>query len=302
MDNELATTAPTLTKQADRKTRVQVIEEASRFDIAAPVSEEEFDTALDYVAQVLLFDTRWEEKVASKPYSKANIMVLGSLPMICSGTACVYSSVCPILKAMTTNSQRMKLVGTKCRVEKEKALEAFSSWIHELDIAPEDTTDLLNLSLMIRNVITLHRIDWTIAMNGMYEQKVGGIVQKTGQVFYNKELSQLHKLAQDITKQQQSLHSQLVASRRDRVNLAASTGKSMSVLQKLMTQRLEAKQAAENVTEAEYTEDDEPKGIGSEYNSTTSIPIGLDKDYMHTEADKKSLNRLFINKEKRSVN
>ena len=203
--------------------KAELIKSVSKFSIKDLVSEEEFDSSLDRLAATLLFGTRWETPMISNPKMRRDLPMLDDMPLECKADDCEYARVCPILKAIQAH-EKVKLIGTRCRVEKDLILKSFAAHVHELDIAPTASTDILNVASMVRLEVLLHRINWRMAIKGFMEPKVGAVIQKTGEIVWQDEPTMLFKHSADIGKQLSAIQSQLMASRKDRAALAGSKG------------------------------------------------------------------------------
>ena len=115
-------------------------------------------------------------------------------------------------------------------------LKAFTDHVQELDIAPTASTDILNVASMVRLEVLLHRINWRMALMGFMEKKVGAVIQKTGEVIWQEEPTLLFKHSADINKQLSAIYSQLLASRKDRAQLAGAKG-ATDFLSQLLSRR-----------------------------------------------------------------
>jgi hypothetical protein len=221
------------------------------FDLTDPCTEEEFDTTLNKVAKYLLFGTKWEPQSSVK-----KISVINDLPMICKGFACPLAAKCPVLKGMAKSSVP-KIIGTDCRAEKIYGLEQFAAFIRELDISPEQTTDILNVTALVRCLIIKRRTDWHIAIEGLLNDEIAVVNQRTGQHYDKKVVHPLFKESEKLEKQIHALQSQLMASRKDRANLAATVGKNADILKKLFMgqvgnfKAMEAQDSFEDIIDVE---------------------------------------------------
>lgn len=226
--------------------QISEIELANKFDISAPATEEEFESSLDRLAAMLLFGTRWEAKLADSPRHRRNLPILGAIPLVCKGSECMFADVCEVL---AKHPEPELLVGTRCRVEKDLILRSFTGWVHELDISPTATTDILNVASLVRLEILLHRIDWRMAICGFMD-KIPVFNSKTGAVHHIYQPTQLLKYSDDINKQIKSIQGQLMASRKDRSNLVSDK------VNDFMSLVLQRKSNQESSLDAEFTESD----------------------------------------------
>lgn len=202
--------------------------------LSDPLSEKEFESALDLLAQYLLFETKWEVDIVKNP-KKRKVPILDDIPLICKANECLYADKCPVLKSIPKNSDRLKLVGTECRADRIYALEAFADFIKELQIDVDNTTDIINVASLVRNLILKRRIDWTLAIEGIMHKEPGVIDQRTGQVYWKAVVHPLLKVSEALEKQIAVLQKQLMADRQARASFAASLGKGNDILKELFS-------------------------------------------------------------------
>lgn len=205
--------------------KAELIKSVSKFSITDLVGEEEFDSSLDRLAATLLFGTRWETPMLANPRMRRDLPMLEDMPMECKADECEYARLCPVMKAIQAH-EKVKLIGTRCRVEKDLILKAFTDHVQELDVSPTASTDILNVASMVRLEVLLHRINWRMALTGFMEKKVGAYNQRTSEVVWVEEPTMLFKHSADIIKQLNAIQSQLLASRKDRASLAGAKGAS----------------------------------------------------------------------------
>jgi hypothetical protein len=229
----------------------------AELDLTAASSEEEFEEAIDLLAQCLLFETPWQESFKDNPRIRRKIAILEDVPLVCRAMDCPYAQRCPIMKALETDAERVALVGTPCRADKIYAVEQFAAFVKELQIEPEQTTDIVNVASLVRLMLYKRRIDWTLAIEGLIDREPRVIDQKSGQVYYTKVVHPLIKVSEQIEKQISQLHKQLMADRQSRAALAATMGRSsVDILHGLFTGKL---LESDNPIEADFTDISETK-------------------------------------------
>jgi hypothetical protein len=225
--NSLSTTLSAAEERA-------LIEKKGReFDLTAPVSEEEFDDAIQALGSYLLFNTNWD--ISFSAGLPKSLPVISSVPMLCKADDCPYHEICPVMKAIGNDwALKDSIRGTKCRVEKEFAVRAFASVATDLDVKPEQTIDLLNTANLIRLMVYRQRLDWDLSINGLSIDPVT-IIDSQDNVYREKKanplLREIERVENLIDKAQKSL----VASRKDRLSMAAALGKSEDVLKNIFT-------------------------------------------------------------------
>jgi hypothetical protein len=214
--------------------RTEIVEKSKTFDLGAPLTDEEFDDALDYVAATLLFDTQWDGLVLANPKIRRQFPVIDDVALICKVEECPYAQKCPVLKAMKP-SDRSKLLGTECRADREFGIRVFTAQVRELSIAPESFTDIMSVAAIVRLYITNRRIDWHIALDTPIDLVPGVVDQRTSKIYWKKEAHPLYKIYLDNAKQIKSLQEGLLASRKDRAAFAAAMGKAGTALTDLLS-------------------------------------------------------------------
>lgn len=228
----------------------------SKLNYTDPVTETEFDDAMDIVAQFLLFGTKWESTVLNSPKIRRKLPILNDLPLVCKSEDCPYATRCPILKKMPNSSDRLKLVGTECRADRIYSIEQFAAFVKELQIDPEQTTDIINVASLVRLLILKRRIDWTLAIEGIMDKEPGVIDQRTGQVYFRNVVHPLLKVSESLEKQIAVIQKQLMADRQARAALASTYGKGSDVLKDLFSGNFGSLEA-NNPIDAEFTVNDE---------------------------------------------
>lgn len=227
-------------------------------DITKPVSEEEFEDAIDLLTQTLLFDTPWKDLLLENPKHRRTIPIITDIPLVCKATDCAYAAKCPIMKALSKDADKLKFIGTECRADKIYAIQQFTSLAKELDVKPEQTNDIISIASIVRLLILKRRIDWSLAIDGIVTKEPGAIDQKSGTVYYKLAAHPLLKVSADIEKQISQVQKQLMADRQERAKLAASLGnRGSDLLKALFTGKVNALPASTPI-EAEFImEEDE---------------------------------------------
>lgn len=204
--------------------------------IAKDVSEEEFDQYLVAVLQDALNMTTWSDRLtSSKNFQR--IPGLSHVPLICKADQCEFAEVCPIMRELNQDPKGLEkkeaLRGKNCRVDLIESAKLFSQWIRELEIRPQDTTDLLQVTSLVRYIILQRRVEWEIQMCGVMMESVAGISNQ-GQVVTQKVPNALLKELQTIQNMINSLTSQLSASRQDKLKTKTAEDKIEAALDAMM--------------------------------------------------------------------
>jgi hypothetical protein len=217
------------------KEKDKITEVLDKLFYADPISDNDFEDQMDLLAQYLLFGTKWESIITKNPKLRRKVPILGDIPLVCKATDCPYATKCPVLKGIPVNADKLKLVGTECRADKIYAVESFADFVKDLQIDPEQTTDIINVASIIRLLILKRRIDWTLAIEGIMDKEPGVIDQRTGQVYFRNVVHPLLKVSESLEKQIAVLQKQLMADRQARAALAASMGKGADILKELFS-------------------------------------------------------------------
>ncbi len=228
---------------------------AETIDFTDPVTEDEFEDAVDVLAQFLLFGTKWESVILKDPKARRRVPIISDIPLICKADDCVYAKKCPILKGIKKQNDKLKLIGTECRADRLYAIQEFTAFVRDLQIDPEQTTDIINVASLVRLLIIKRRIDWQIAIDGIMDKEPGVVDPRTGQVYFRNVVHPLLKTSESITKQMQMLQKQLMADRQARAALASALGQRGSdVLKNLFSGNFDALEA-DNPIDAEFSTD-----------------------------------------------
>lgn len=204
-----------------------------------PLTDEKFESLLDKLAELLLFGTRWNVSSSLKKGIRSQIPILGDVPLICKGTECPYAPKCNTIKKIKDEVDLLRLIGSECREDKIFGIEQFAAFVKDLQIDPEQTTDVINVASLVRLLILKRRIDWSLAIEGLVEQEPNVVNQSTGQVYFKRVVHPLFKVSESLEKQIASVQKQLMADRQARASLAMQAGKSIDVLKNALLGNLE---------------------------------------------------------------
>jgi len=239
---------------------------AQNFELVKPVSEAEFDLALDWLFNFLLFDVKsWQPELIKDPQLRRDLPILQSFPLFCKGEGrprdpddetdrgepgCRYFKVCPIMRALPPDKQR-ELVGAPCRVDKHEGVRNFTSQVKELGITPDETSAIIQVAQLVRLLVLQRRIDWEFALNDIMYNEVAGFNPITGQPAYEKRVNQLMKESRAIETQISRLQSQLLATRKDRAQVAQGLRPADNSIRNLLQDAVRAEEARENAKRAQ---------------------------------------------------
>jgi hypothetical protein len=222
--------------------------------LSRPMDDDIFDECLEGIAEFLLYGDMldWKTKKLT------TLSIYNDIPLECEAENCPYASRCPVLKALPKR-EWPALVGTRCRVERAYVLNSLTELIRDLNIRPQDSSDLVNLASLIRLMVLDRRIDLQIAMDGIMISDPAFANQRTGEVTNRQIVHPLIKEKTFIQKQVQQIQSALVASRRDRLSTMNQMKNSNSVLNKLLEYGAKLSLEKQNVIEGDFVTIEEEK-------------------------------------------
>lgn len=145
--------------------------------------------------------------------------LMSTIPTRCKGQdACPYANDCPFDEAEVKKSYK----GKGCPVEVVQAFKVFAGFVIDLDIKPEDFSDLQLVVDLVRLVLLMRRCDLYAKDKPVWEKQLGGINQKTGDVHWNKVPVLSFDMQAKIRKDIKDIYDQLIASRAAKVKRDAS--------------------------------------------------------------------------------
>lgn len=218
---------------AQQLTKADIETKALSFNIAAPVSEEEFSDSLQSLGAYLLFNTNWDYARTGKAFPKT-LPVVGDVSLVCKAEQCIYHDQCPAMKGLS-QAAKEKLVGTQCRVERHYGVTFFADIVKDLSISPDQSIDLLNAANLVRWMIYRRRLDWAMNIEGSSLDGIVAVNPISGVPFYETKGHPLLKEIERADKMIESAQKSLVASRKDRIQLASQLGRGQSVLKSLFS-------------------------------------------------------------------
>lgn len=132
------------------------------------------------------------------------------IPITCKGAGCPYSETCELLKA------GLEPYGEKCAIETELIDRAFEGY--KYDFGLDDNANYTDLNI-IKNIITcdvmLERAQALMSQEGSaISETYAGSNEKTGEDFYNKDISKALELYERHEKQRSRLYDIMLATRK----------------------------------------------------------------------------------------
>lgn len=257
--------------------RKELAARVQTFDLAKPISEQEFDTALDWLFNFLLFDVKsWQGELIKDPQLRRDLPILESFPLYCKGRGrprdpenpddrgepgCRYFKVCPVMRRLS-EAEQDSLVGTPCRVDKHEGVRNFTAQVRELGITPDETSAIIQVAQLVRLLVLQRRIDWEFALNDIVYKEIATFNPQTGAPAYERRVNQLMKESRGIETQISRLQSQLLATRKDRAQIAQGLKQQDSGLRNLLMDAIRQDELREAqsqglVEDAEFTVDDD---------------------------------------------
>jgi hypothetical protein len=107
--------------------------------------------------------------------------------------------------------------------------------VRQLEIKPFETVDLLTVAAYARCLIFLRRCDWELAVYGMSQEVVSVVAQagKDSKPYLKREANAILRDRAQFTKERTELEKQLMATRKDRFEMAKALGRHDDLQQSL---------------------------------------------------------------------
>lgn len=270
-----------LSPQEVQKHKNTLARRVNNFSLAAPITDKEFDTALDFLFNYLLFDVKsWQPELIKDPTIRQEMPILSSFPLHCKGRGkpimtkvldeetgeeeeiptghykggCRYYEMCPIMRKLEPEQQE-ELLGKPCRVDQHEGVRLFSAQVKELNISPHETASIIQVAQLVRLLILQRRIDWELAYYDLAYDEVTTINPVTGAKIYQRQVNQLIKEGRAIENSINKLQSQLLATRKDRAQMLQGLRQpEENSLRNILKEALkkEPQKDRENIIEAEF--------------------------------------------------
>lgn len=222
------------------------------------ITESEFENLIDTLCMNFLLGTPWEATLIKDPKSRRHQMGLYAVPLLCKANNCPYAVVCPVLKELPADRWD-KLINTRCRVETVLATRYFSEQVINLAIKPTDTSDLINVVDIVRYLLIKHRLDNELAIFGMTQELVDAVDPKHGDILSTKsEVSGVLAEMERVTKNIIKLQNTLLATRKDRLDVAKTANDSHLLakqLEQVLKKRKEREKELADSIDAEIVDD-----------------------------------------------
>lgn len=152
--------------------------------------------------------------------------------LTCKTHECPYFAVCPIMSAIKkkykhSTQQRQvaidALFGEPCRLEVKEAAIWLANFVREHDVRPDSSSDILQILHIVKQTVLINRIDRELAVYGVAGESVVGVSAK-GDAITDRRANEIIKHRALLEKSLQNALSQLVATRKDKANLAVQAG------------------------------------------------------------------------------
>ena len=134
------------------------------------------------------------------------------IPITCKGHGCPYSETCELLKA------GLEPQGEKCAIETELIDRAFEGYKYDFEL--DDNASYTDLNI-IKNIIScdvmIERAQALMSQEGTaISETYAGSNEKTGEDFYNKDISKALELYERHEKQRSRLYDMMLATRKSK--------------------------------------------------------------------------------------
>lgn len=146
------------------------------------------------------------------------------IPITCKGHGCPYSETCELLKA------GLEPVGEKCAIETALIDNAFEGYTYDFNL--DENANYTDLNI-VKNIITcdvmLERAQALMAQEGTaIDETYAGSNEKTGEDFYNKDISKALELYERHERQRSKLYDMMLATRKSKAAAKQTSESSIS--------------------------------------------------------------------------
>lgn len=146
------------------------------------------------------------------------------IPITCKGEGCPYSESCALLAA------GLEPHGEKCAIETELIDRAFQGY--QYDFGLEENASYTDLNI-IKNIVScdvmMERAQALIAQEGSaIEETYAGSNEKSGEDFYNRDISKALELYERHEKQRSRLYDMMLGTRKAKAAAKQTTGNSVN--------------------------------------------------------------------------
>lgn len=138
--------------------------------------------------------------------------LMAGVPIICKGTECPFKETCYLF------SQDMDVPGERCPIEIATILERFDAYMIELDIEPDNTTDMSLLKNLVDIEIQLVRTDRKMASSADMVEQVIAAVGENGIPYYRPEINKAAEYKLKLLNEHSKILSYLHATRKDKAS------------------------------------------------------------------------------------
>jgi hypothetical protein len=151
------------------------------------------------------------------------------IPMLCQGSECHWAKLCP------TATTGFQFLGVRCPYEIRTVFRLFVQYVRELEVAPEDGVDLSLVGDLIRIDIGIRRMDQQVQIQGQFIEKIGGVSQKDGVAFKEKQLNPLIDQQRKLRQERLAIYDKLLQTREAKRKVELAKGKTETNIVTFMT-------------------------------------------------------------------
>jgi hypothetical protein len=156
------------------------------------------------------------------------------VPILCIGRkSCPFTVGCIIPEDSINEFE-----GKACPIELMEATRLFVGYVKELEISPDDFTDLQLVMDLIRLHIHMKRCDLYQKSHPIFDMVTAGVNQKTGAEVLKPEISLGFKMSREVRRDIGEKYKQLIASRKDKLDKSVKESKVVSNTGNFMSQIL----------------------------------------------------------------
>jgi hypothetical protein len=169
------------------------------------------------------------------------------VPLLCEDKKCPFSEQCPLSK----NNLLNRWVGNPCPLDQIMAFRLFAGYVNDMEISPEDFTDLKLVNDLIRLNIQLDRAEKLIRKESPVETMVSGVDAKTDLKHNTRQPNQLIALQKSLRADISSTLKQLLGTRQAKLDALAKTNNKASASDWMADVMKKAKEVANAEVEQE---------------------------------------------------
>lgn len=182
--------------------------------------------------------------------NRLNTARVATIPMICRGSSCPSSKVCPLYQ------ESLHPIGSPCPIELKIVAKMMLGLIEELEIDPQSINEVGMVRDLVDQEIQQLRKQNLLAQDDIIQENVIGI-DESGEPILKKELHLAVEWEDRIHKRKASLLKQLLATRESRVKAGATVLDQAANMAKILSSFQDIQAAKDRLLRSELGLDDD---------------------------------------------